>query len=644
MGKFVFPFFDYEGKGYKGIFYVPSDPKLKIDDKYNKMDFTIDDGRITRRIAKKILGKRIEDDPYYYSDVKRERYTNSVNLAYLLALLNLSIPMKLKIKGDIWYTGTFEDKSSGPVLISVVESHFFLKVEEFIEYKDDMLFVVPTNNIQDSVCKKLCQEKKIDIINLDDFKKINSNQLSSKKRILGIDDDELYQLIEIIFDYKYKEKRKFFPGSNPISNVVMIIVLIITGIYYSIHLNRELLNITIKKEANVFYKALKNYFQHTTPPIYCNKYHPPPGLNLNPNIYYTGTFFLLNEQQITGKIAFSHKASNIWFILNANGSIEKMHSLPKNIIDDKIDVYDLTAKIEAEKLYYAIKQTSHKKESFTVSPEKLPINFIQNQNIIFKGQVSKKNNGELTGQMSVSHKLSHTTYYLSADGKLTTSQINTTKTIEDMTFKWLPGGCFEMGCQPSSDYTCTKFENKLHMVCLNGFWMSQTETTQGQWQKIMNKNPSVFKRCGQDCPVESVRWNDVQFYIDQLNQTIKANGRFRLPTETEWEYACTSCGMVQNNQKNRSRKTYPGCQFGMNEAGLCDMTGNVLEMCQDTFFKTDRNHQLMHQFISHEGTNKVLRGSDYSSPLIFSPCNHRTSFYQDAKGGNVGFRLVWDLR
>jgi hypothetical protein len=72
-----------------------------------------------------------------------------------------------------------------------------------------------------------------------------------------------------------------------------------------------------------------------------------------------------------------------------------------------------------------------------------------------------------------------------------------------MSFVWVPGGCFEMGC---GDWTsdCNDNEKPVHKVCLSGFWMARHEVTQKQWQRLMGYNPSDFKRCGSQCPVEKV--------------------------------------------------------------------------------------------------------------------------------------------
>ena len=74
-----------------------------------------------------------------------------------------------------------------------------------------------------------------------------------------------------------------------------------------------------------------------------------------------------------------------------------------------------------------------------------------------------------------------------------------------------------------------------HQVHVAGFLLGRTEVTQGQWRAVMGNNPSSFKDCGDDCPVESISWDDAQQFATKLSQmTGKA---YRLPSEAEWEYA-----------------------------------------------------------------------------------------------------------
>jgi len=114
----------------------------------------------------------------------------------------------------------------------------------------------------------------------------------------------------------------------------------------------------------------------------------------------------------------------------------------------------------------------------------------------------------------------------------------------------------------------------------------------------MGGNRSYFQNCGDDCPVETVSWNDAQDFISRLNQ--RTGKRFRLPTEAEWEYAARSGGKREKwagtsseselgdyawYSKNSGGSTHPVGQKKPNGLGLYDMSGDVWEWCQDWYGK-----------------------------------------------------------
>jgi len=212
--------------------------------------------------------------------------------------------------------------------------------------------------------------------------------------------------------------------------------------------------------------------------------------------------------------------------------------------------------------------------------------------------------------------------------------------IDGMTFLWIPGGCYEMGCNTSTGYDCSTFESYMHTVCVKGFWMGKTEISQKNWLDVMGYNPSTFQTGNLNLPVESVSWLEIDKFINILNSRPETKYSFRLPSEAEWEFACTDCGSKTISKKiESSGTTYPVCKY--NHSGLCDMTGNVLEMCSDTFQKgAYENHSLNNPVIQMSGSDIVLRGADFSMPENFSPCRHRSYAHKNESTSNIGFRLI----
>jgi formylglycine-generating enzyme required for sulfatase activity len=222
--------------------------------------------------------------------------------------------------------------------------------------------------------------------------------------------------------------------------------------------------------------------------------------------------------------------------------------------------------------------------------------------------------------------------------------------VTGMELVFVKGGCFKMGDtfgDGGSD------EKPIHEVCVSDFFIGKYEVTQRQWKAIMGDNPSLFKDCGDSCPVERVSWNDVQKFTQQLNQ--KTGKPFRLPTEAEWEYAARSGG---KNQKyagtndnlddyawyttNSWDRTHPVGQKKPNSLGLYDMSGNVWEWVADWYReKYYSQSPRSNPTGPTAGSERVLRGGGWYHRPHSVRVTHRYWFHPDYNvGGNVGFRLA----
>lgn len=192
-----------------------------------------------------------------------------------------------------------------------------------------------------------------------------------------------------------------------------------------------------------------------------------------------------------------------------------------------------------------------------------------------------------------------------------------TLTYQDasLTFRWIIPGTFMMGSSDGSkkdepaEKGRTNGEDRREVTLEEGFWLADTPTTQAFWQAVNGDNPSHFK--GDDSlPVESVSWDDVQAFIQELNQ-LHPDLTVRLPWEAEWEYACragTTTAFHFGDEIDASKANYRGVwgvkdiksyennkewgydapkkttsvkSYPPNQWGLYDMHGNVWEWCQD---------------------------------------------------------------
>lgn len=223
-----------------------------------------------------------------------------------------------------------------------------------------------------------------------------------------------------------------------------------------------------------------------------------------------------------------------------------------------------------------------------------------------------------------------------------------------MKFMFIPAGKFAMG-SPEQWKGRWEDDGPPHEVEITKpFFMSQYEVTQGQWKSVMGSNPSHFKDCGDQCPVENVSWNDVQEFIRRLNQ--KEGGRkYRLPTEAEWEYACRAGAQSTYSfgddeeqlqdfawyDKNSGGKTHHVGRKKPNAWGLYDMHGNVWEWVQDWY---DRNYYKNSPGENprgpDRGESRVVRGGSWMVFRGGARASYRLGYSPDSGYYVVGFRLI----
>ncbi|MEW6267496.1 MAG: SUMF1/EgtB/PvdO family nonheme iron enzyme [Thermodesulfobacteriota bacterium] len=218
-------------------------------------------------------------------------------------------------------------------------------------------------------------------------------------------------------------------------------------------------------------------------------------------------------------------------------------------------------------------------------------------------------------------------------------------------FVLIPSGTFTMG-SPSSESGRDDDETQHQVTISRPFYMQTTEVTQGQWRSVMGSNPSHFKNCGDDCPVESVSWNDAQEFIGRLNAKEGGN-KYRLPSEAEWEYAARagsrtaySFGESQSElgqyawyDGNSGGQTHPVGRKRPNAWGFYDMHGNVWEWCQDWYGVYPSGAVTDPQGPS-SGSDRVHRGGSWLSYAQYCRSAFRAGLVPGDRFNLLGFRLV----
>ena len=233
---------------------------------------------------------------------------------------------------------------------------------------------------------------------------------------------------------------------------------------------------------------------------------------------------------------------------------------------------------------------------------------------------------------------------------------DTRDTVTGMEFIFVKGGCYQMGDTFGDE---DSDEKPVHEVCVDDFYIGKYEVTQKQWRDVMGNNPSYFKNCD-NCPVESVSWNNAQQFIDKLNQRLAPAGNkqgtgkgYRLPTEAEWEYAARSGGgeekyaggndidSVAWHTNNSGSKTHPVGQKKPNGLGLYDMSGNVWEWVQDWYEDNYyKNSPRNNPKGPTSGQYRVLRGGSWLGGPQYLRSANPSRTEPTTRGFSYGFRLV----
>ena len=264
------------------------------------------------------------------------------------------------------------------------------------------------------------------------------------------------------------------------------------------------------------------------------------------------------------------------------------------------------------------------------------------------------------------------------------------------TYEWRAGeACYELQLihVPGTNGTPYQFGTGANRraITMRGFHIATTPVTQALWAHVMGANPSG--RPSLRCPVENVSWDHIHEpdgFLERVNAgpvlTAVAGSdrslRFRLPAETEWEYAarggphwtdgftfsgsndpdavvwygprwsrarsigCRLLGprlgwrIFGRRPRLRQTRTHDVATKAPNQLGIYDMCGNVWEWCQDVCTDDLTAVPADGTPVSGPGTDRRLRGGCHHNWDIHCTVSFRYGIAQDAHDGCIGFRLV----
>ena len=204
-------------------------------------------------------------------------------------------------------------------------------------------------------------------------------------------------------------------------------------------------------------------------------------------------------------------------------------------------------------------------------------------------------------------------------------------------------------------------EGPVLVTLTSGFWLEETEVTQGQWFQLMGSKPWKGKlkiQEGNDYPATHISYRGAIEYCWKLTRQERNLGRlpdgwtYSLPSEAQWEYACragTTTTFASGDDESQlgayawygeGLSGFPH-QVGKKKSnawGFSDMHGNLWEWCNDWYGLnltggTDPKGAL-------SGDRRVVRGGSWGGSVQLCRSADRMSFSSHIRSWNLGFRVA----
>jgi len=198
-------------------------------------------------------------------------------------------------------------------------------------------------------------------------------------------------------------------------------------------------------------------------------------------------------------------------------------------------------------------------------------------------------------------------------------------------------------------------EQPVHRVTIQSFQMGRYPVTTGEWRECVQQNGCEYRpkpSLPNEAPMTNVSWSDAQQYVNWLS--MRTGGKYRLPSEAEWEYAVRGNITTRYWWGNVMAAGYASCSgcgdtkqpmrvgiYPRNPFGLYDMGTGVTEWVADCWVNNYRD-------APQDGTprmapnckDRVLRGGAWNTDSSYVRSSSRNFYDDGVRYLTHGFRLA----
>lgn len=219
----------------------------------------------------------------------------------------------------------------------------------------------------------------------------------------------------------------------------------------------------------------------------------------------------------------------------------------------------------------------------------------------------------------------------------------------------IAAGAFEMGSTEMFD-----FEAPVHQVSIRKpFYIGRREVTFEEWDACIaeagcKQRPDDRGLGRARRPAIDLDWDDAKGYTAWLSQ--KTGHTYRLPTESEWEYAARAGSTTTypwGKTVDKDKANCMGCttdalkkavdtgSFKPNAFGVYDMTGNAAEWVEDCWNDNYRGAPADGSaWTKPQCRERVLRGGSFNNDPRYLRSAARFKYDHDVRFYTNGFRVV----